>query len=66
MMISGTFPQAARRADATLEWAPLPWSSARYKETGSMVPDDGWDTLRSMITGWSTKFKRSEVSDHEL
>jgi len=26
----------------------------------------GWDTLRSMITGWSTKFVRSEVSDHEL
>ena len=27
---------------------------------------DGWDTLRSMITGWSAKFKRSEVSDHEI
>ena len=26
----------------------------------------GWDTLRSMITGWSTTFVRSEVSDHEL
>ena len=26
---------------------------------------DGWDTLRSMITGWSTKFKRLEASDHE-
>jgi hypothetical protein len=26
---------------------------------------DGWDTLRSMITGWPTKFKRSEVSGHE-
>ena len=25
----------------------------------------GWDTLRSMITGWSTKFV-PEVSDHEL
>jgi thiosulfate reductase cytochrome b subunit len=31
-----------------------------------LVVADGWDTLRSMITGWSTKFKRSEVSDHEL
>jgi hypothetical protein len=30
------------------------------------VITDGWDTLRSMITGWSTRFKRSEVSDHEL
>ena len=31
-----------------------------------LVIADGWDTLRSMITGWSTKFKRPEVSDHEL
>lgn len=31
-----------------------------------LIVVDGWDTLRSMITGWSTKFKRSEVSDHEL
>jgi thiosulfate reductase cytochrome b subunit len=30
-----------------------------------LVIADGWDTLRSMITGWSTKLKRSEVSDHE-
>src|SRR5258707_12706500 len=26
----------------------------------------GWDMLRSMITGWSTKFVRSEVSNHEF
>jgi thiosulfate reductase cytochrome b subunit len=32
----------------------------------ALVIADGWDTLRSMITGWSTKFKRSEFSDHEL
>jgi hypothetical protein len=31
-----------------------------------LVIADGWDTLRSMITGWSTKLKRWEVSDHEL
>jgi thiosulfate reductase cytochrome b subunit len=31
-----------------------------------LVIADGWDTLRSMITGWSTKLKRSEVSDDEL
>jgi thiosulfate reductase cytochrome b subunit len=31
-----------------------------------LVIAEGWDTLRSMITGWSTKFKRSKVSDHEL
>ena len=31
-----------------------------------LVIADGWDTLRSMITGWSTRFVRSEVTDHEL
>jgi quinol monooxygenase YgiN len=31
-----------------------------------LVLADGWGTLRSMITGCSTKFKRSKVSDHEL
>jgi thiosulfate reductase cytochrome b subunit len=31
-----------------------------------LVIADGWDTLRSMITGWATKFSRPEVSDHEL
>jgi tartrate dehydrogenase/decarboxylase/D-malate dehydrogenase len=37
---------AARRDGATLQWHPLPWSSARYKQTGQMVPDDGWELLR--------------------
>ena len=31
-----------------------------------LVIADGWDTLRSMITGWAAKFRRPEVSDHEL
>lgn len=31
-----------------------------------LVIADGWDTVRSMITGWATRLKRSEVSDHEL
>jgi thiosulfate reductase cytochrome b subunit len=31
-----------------------------------LVIADGWDTLRSMITGWATKFRRPEVSDREL
>jgi thiosulfate reductase cytochrome b subunit len=26
---------------------------------------DGWDTLRSMIVGWSTRVERSEVVAHE-
>jgi len=31
-----------------------------------LVITNGRDTLRSMITGWSTNFKRPAVSDHEL
>jgi len=30
-----------------------------------LVFTDGWDTLRSMIVGWSTKVDRSEVSANE-
>lgn len=37
---------AARAAGATLEWNRLPWNSAFYKETGRIVPVDGWDQLR--------------------
>ena len=31
---------------ASLSWSRLPWSSAYYKETGRMIPEDGWDILR--------------------
>ena len=38
---------AARRHDgAGLHWNRLPWSTAFYKRTGRMLPEDGWDTLR--------------------
>jgi thiosulfate reductase cytochrome b subunit len=30
-----------------------------------LVIADGWDTVRSMITGWATKFRRPAVSDRE-
>jgi tartrate dehydrogenase/decarboxylase/D-malate dehydrogenase len=32
---------------ASLTWNRLPWSSTYYKETGRMVPEDGWEQLRS-------------------
>ncbi len=38
--------RAARRDGATLDWNRLPWSSNYYRETGRMMPDDGWDVLR--------------------
>jgi tartrate dehydrogenase/decarboxylase / D-malate dehydrogenase len=45
--------QAIRVADAALitdnaavEWNRLPWSSAYYKQTGRMMPADGWEVLQ--------------------
>jgi tartrate dehydrogenase/decarboxylase/D-malate dehydrogenase len=45
--------QAIRVADASLrhdsgklEWERLPWGSAYYKETGRIMPPDGWEQLR--------------------
>src|SRR4051812_27427618 len=37
---------AARRDAASLEWNRLPWGSAFYKQTGRIIPEDGWDVLR--------------------
>jgi thiosulfate reductase cytochrome b subunit len=31
----------------------------------TLVLADGWDTLRSMIVGWSTKVDRPEVTANE-
>jgi tartrate dehydrogenase/decarboxylase / D-malate dehydrogenase len=36
----------SRHDRAVLEWNRLPWSSAFYKKTGQMLPDDGWDQLQ--------------------
>lgn len=41
-----TADAAARKFDRTeLRWNRLPWSTAYYKQTGRMLPADGWDTL---------------------
>jgi tartrate dehydrogenase/decarboxylase/D-malate dehydrogenase len=38
---------AAIRKEATpLEWNRLPWSSSYYKQTGKMMPEDGWEQLQ--------------------
>jgi tartrate dehydrogenase/decarboxylase/D-malate dehydrogenase len=36
----------ARHERAPLEWNRLPWSSAFYRKTGRMMPEDGWEQLR--------------------
>src|SRR5471030_489130 len=37
---------ALKRDGVTYTWNRLPWSSAFYKKTGKIIPDDGWDTLQ--------------------
>jgi tartrate dehydrogenase/decarboxylase/D-malate dehydrogenase len=37
---------AARREGAVLQWNRLPWSSAYYKQSGRILPADGWEQLR--------------------
>lgn len=37
--------KAARHDQAAFDWNHLPWSSTRYKQTGEMVPANGWDVL---------------------
>ncbi|MCS7044911.1 MAG: tartrate dehydrogenase [Gemmataceae bacterium] len=32
--------------DARLEWNRLPWNSALYRKTGTMVPEGGWEELQ--------------------
>jgi tartrate dehydrogenase/decarboxylase/D-malate dehydrogenase len=39
---------AARKQDAAeLKWNKLPWSTAYYKQTGRMLPEDGWEQLKA-------------------
>src|SRR5258708_7430017 len=37
---------ALKRAGVAFVWHRLPWSSAFYKQTGQIIPDDGWATLQ--------------------
>ena len=37
---------AGGRHGATFDWNRLPWGSAYYKQTGHILPPDGWDILR--------------------
>jgi tartrate dehydrogenase/decarboxylase/D-malate dehydrogenase len=37
---------AIRKQATSLEWNRLPWSSSYYKQTGRMMPEDGWEQLQ--------------------
>jgi tartrate dehydrogenase/decarboxylase/D-malate dehydrogenase len=64
--------QAIRVADAAvgryektpLEWNCLPWSSAFYKKTGRMMPEDGWEQLRKHDAILLGAIGSPDVPDH--
>lgn len=37
---------AGTKHGATFEWTRLPWGSEFYKQTGHILPADGWETLK--------------------
>jgi tartrate dehydrogenase/decarboxylase/D-malate dehydrogenase len=54
---------ALARDNAQITWNRLPWSSAFYKETGKMVPDDGWDQLKKHDAVFLGAIGRPDVPD---
>src|SRR3984893_2850740 len=64
--------QAVRVADAAVarnertapEWTRLPWSSTYYKNTGKMMPDDGWDQLKKHEAILLGAIGSPDVPDH--
>jgi tartrate dehydrogenase/decarboxylase / D-malate dehydrogenase len=55
---------AARREGGGLDWNRLPWSSAYYKQTGRMMPEDGWDVLRRHAAVFLGAIGSPDVPDH--
>jgi tartrate dehydrogenase/decarboxylase/D-malate dehydrogenase len=49
---------------ARIDWERLPWSSAYYKATGRMMPDDGWDVLRRHDAILLGAIGHPDVPDH--
>src|SRR5437016_1640319 len=64
--------QAIRVAEAAvgryektpLEWNRLPWSSAFYRKTGRMMPEDGWEILAQHDAILLGAIGSPEVPDH--
>jgi tartrate dehydrogenase/decarboxylase/D-malate dehydrogenase len=55
---------ALRREGANVEWNRLPWSSAYYKKTGRMMPEDGWEQLQQHNAILLGAIGSPEVPDH--
>ncbi len=49
---------------AALAWNRLPWSSDYYKQTGTMMPADGWDVLRRHDAVFLGAIGSPDVPDH--
>ena len=56
--------RAARKEGAAIEWNRLPWSSNYYKQTGQMMPSDGWQILASHDAILLGAIGSPEVPDH--
>jgi tartrate dehydrogenase/decarboxylase/D-malate dehydrogenase len=63
--------QAIRAADAALgkhggavEWNRLPWSGNHYKQTGYMMPPDGWELLQKHDAILLGAIGHPDVPDH--
>jgi tartrate dehydrogenase/decarboxylase/D-malate dehydrogenase len=56
--------RAARLDGAAVEWNRLPWSSGYYKQTGRMMPDDGWEVLRRHDAVLLGAIGSPDVPDH--
>src|ERR1700675_3808250 len=55
---------ALRHDNAALDWNRLPWSSAFYKKTGRMMPEDGWDQLKKHDAILLGAMGSPDVPDH--
>jgi len=55
---------AVRRDRAALEWNRLPWSTAYYKQTGRMMPADGWEQLQQHDAILLGAIGSPDVPDH--
>jgi tartrate dehydrogenase/decarboxylase/D-malate dehydrogenase len=54
----------ARHDRAALTWNRLPWSSAYYKQTGRMLPADGWEQLQAHDAILLGAIGSPDVPDH--
>jgi tartrate dehydrogenase/decarboxylase/D-malate dehydrogenase len=55
---------AVRHDGASITWNRLPWNTQHYKKHGRMMPEDGWDTLRTHDAIFLGAIGSPEVPDH--